>query len=450
MHRTIGLQLISVIILTASAQSIDLSGTVSNQGGDPIAGAVVTLVGQDLADTTDAGGTYSITGSTGAVVLTPIRFSQTAEESSLRGGTIRLNLSKAAPVRIEIFDMRGQLLRRVLSDHASAGGYRFDISKDLLGARVMAIRVSIGETVSVLRYVTVAEGARSAFASKAVSSAAQGAAKMRADIDLLRVSASGYVDKEVSVSSYEGVVDIVLDTVDLPHFSFFVTSLKALQELSGSQDGFGGDFRFGKTGPGAGLRGADSICECIAERSMPGSKVKIWRAFLSVTADENGEQVDAIDRIGQGPWYDRLGRLVAPTIADLLNTRPQNGDPTIRDDLPNEDGVPNHRPDPNLPAVDNHHMITGSGTNGRLYSANATCQDWTSASAGSRARWGLSWPRGMGGFGGTSGSHWISGGDSPGCEAGIQLDGMGGAPRGSTIIGGGGGYGGFYCFALNP
>jgi len=34
---------------------------------------------------------------------------------------------------------------------------------------------------------------------------------------------------------------------------------------------------------------------------MPGSGVKGWRAFLSTTTE------DAIDRIGEGPWYDRVG-----------------------------------------------------------------------------------------------------------------------------------------------
>src|SRR4051812_38554586 len=59
------------------------------------------------------------------------------------------------------------------------------------------------------------------------------------------------------------------DTTQEP-FSFFVTSLRAMQRLSGSADGFGGDLRFGETGEGAGLRGADQICTTIAEQSMPG------------------------------------------------------------------------------------------------------------------------------------------------------------------------------------
>jgi len=68
------------------------------------------------------------------------------------------------------------------------------------------------------------------------------------------------------------------DISQLDPFSFFVTSIVALQDLSGSQAGFGGDLRFGETGPGAGLRGADKLCATIAERSMPGASGKRWRA----------------------------------------------------------------------------------------------------------------------------------------------------------------------------
>ena len=154
-------------------------------------------------------------------------------------------------------------------------------------------------------------------------------------------------------------------------FSFFVTSRVALQDLSGSEFGFGGDLSYGETGPGAGLRGADIICAEISERSMPGASAKQWRAFLSVHAGEDGEQVDAIDRIGDGPWYDRIGRLVAPSPADLLHTRPQNGDAEISDDLPNENGVPNSEVDPGIDTANerNHHILTGSTVDGTLYPA---------------------------------------------------------------------------------
>jgi hypothetical protein len=237
------------------------------------------------------------------------------------------------------------------------------------------------------------------------------------------------------------------------NFSFFVTSLKVLQQLSGSQLGFGGDLRFGETGPGAGLRGADKLCATIAERSMPGAGQKPWRAFLSAVADENGAQVNAIDRIGNGPWYDRLGRVLAMNKAGLMNIRPQGGNAAIQNDFPNEDGVPNHQPDPNQPQVDNHDMLTGTGLDGKLYNASATCKDWT-ANAGNKAtegqpRVGHSWPR-SGGGGGSSIDSWMSSLTESGCAPGVNLIEMGGPMPTSNTVGSGGGYGGFYCFSLTP
>jgi hypothetical protein len=241
--------------------------------------------------------------------------------------------------------------------------------------------------------------------------------------------------------------------VELEPFSFFVASFAVLQDLADDDLGFGGDFKFGETGAGAGLRGADKICATIADRSMPGASAKGWREFLSATAGENGEPVNAIDRIGDGPWYDRLGRLVAMNKAALQNTRPMGAHEDILNDLPNEDGVPNHRPDPNEDEVDNHHVLTGSDEEGNLLSMNmgTTCNDWTSAEgATGRPRVGLSWPRNLGGGGpgGTSASHWISALDEAGCAPGYTLDQVGGPDPNNPTVGSGGGYGAIYCFAL--
>ena len=225
----------------------------------------------------------------------------------------------------------------------------------------------------------------------------------------------------------------------LPPFSFFATSLASMVTVSKSSKGFGGDLRYGQA---TGLAGADRICSDIAELSMPGSTIKQWRAFLSTKAGP----VNAIDRVGEGPWYDRLGRVIALTKTDLTSDRPKNADPAIINDLPNEFGVPNHRPDPTLPEVDNHHFMTGSTTKGLLYTGttNPTCDDWTTvvATAG-RPRVGFSWIA-------SGRTNWISGQDEGGCGAGVNTAETGGSTTSNPIVGSGGGYGGIYCFALTP
>ena len=225
-------------------------------------------------------------------------------------------------------------------------------------------------------------------------------------------------------------------------FSFFVTSLEAMRELSGSQNGFGGDLRFGEQ---TGLAGADKICRTIAEKSMPGAGEKGWRAFLSTAAGgDNGGPVHAIERIGAGPWYDRLGRLVSMDVQGLVAGPRPAGDAAIKNDLPNELGVPNKQ------GLDNHDTLTGSSRTGR-WSGGAmgtTCNDWTSAvGATGRPMIGHSWPRSA--TDPSRGGQWISDHPAPGCAPGVNLVQNGGG-MGTTTVGGGGGYGGIYCFALTP
>jgi hypothetical protein len=226
-------------------------------------------------------------------------------------------------------------------------------------------------------------------------------------------------------------------TGTLDNFSFFVTSQAAMLQLANSPDGFGGDLRFGEAD---GLTGADKICATIAELSMPGASSKGWRAFLSVTAGVDGKPVNAIDRIGDGPWYDRLGRLVAPNKAALQNPRPTGGDSTIASDLPNENGVRNSTAEGE--AVNNHDTLTGSDKQGTIgsYTRANTCNDWTSTEGTvGQPQIGHSWPR-------ADGVNWISEHQAPGCAAGVSEI----ATSGGLCVGCAGGYGGIYCFALKP
>jgi hypothetical protein len=235
-------------------------------------------------------------------------------------------------------------------------------------------------------------------------------------------------------------------TTNLPKFSFFVTSLTAMRTLSKSQNGFGGDLRYGQAD---GLSGADKICTEIAESSMPGAGAKQWHAFLSVAQGPAGAPINAADRIGKGPWYDRLGRLLAMTLADLLQNRPNGADAAIKEDLPNESGTPNHRPDPTQPVADNHHVLTGSDAQGRLYTviAKSTCLDWTTSSMDNvmtgRPRIGFSWSV-------MNRTNWISGQDEGGCGAGVAVQENGASDPTMPFVGSGGGYGGIYCFAMVP
>jgi hypothetical protein len=273
----------------------------------------------------------------------------------------------------------------------------------------------------------------------------------------MKVTAAGFTGYEgilfVSSTGIDttGLKIVLLKDGDLPPFSFFVTSLVAMRALSANENGFGGDLRYGQTGPGAGLRGADKICADVAERGLTGSSAKQWRAYLSVTDAGNGAKMDAIDRIGPGPWYDRLGRVVATNLAGLTTgDRPTGGDAAIAEDLPNESGEPNHSA--GGVTMDNHDVLTGSDKTGRLHT-NPNCEDWTSLTAATGGGGG----GGMGGFGNgpmaghswpaSSGKNWMQAHGVAGCGRSVVT---GQGSFGGSGVGDGGGYGGIYCFALVP
>jgi len=230
----------------------------------------------------------------------------------------------------------------------------------------------------------------------------------------------------------------------LDKFSFFVTSLNAMRMLSGNRNGFGGDLRHGETGEGAGLRGADKICKEAAELGMPGAAAKQWRAFLSTTT------VAARTRIGEGPWYDRKGRLIAQNLTALMNERPQGAPVEIRDDLPNELGEPNRAGSAENGRDDNHDVVTATNANGE-YDGSNTCADWTSTTAmlsGGGGAMGLAGPRIGHSWPAGSGRHWAAAHNTAGCVASVNL--VQGGTGVANGIGNLGGYGAIYCFALTP
>jgi hypothetical protein len=214
-----------------------------------------------------------------------------------------------------------------------------------------------------------------------------------------------------------------------------VTSWHHIQELSGSPDGFGGDLRY--NGAATGLEGADAICQEIASRVCFGHKT--WKAYLSTS------QVDAIDRVGSGPWYDHGGNLVANNAAGLVQgDRPAGGanNTGTFDEMGLFHDGKTDQNDDNIDD-DDHDTLTGSTSKG-VYSG-FSCDDWTSTTAtagggpgGGGPMCGHSWPAG-------SGQGWSQAHGARGCAAGVNF--IQDGPGMGNSVGTGGGYGGFYCFA---
>jgi len=200
-------------------------------------------------------------------------------------------------------------------------------------------------------------------------------------------------------------------TVDTPvgtNFSFFITS-------TGGPNG--GDFRRSAADTD-GLAGADALCRTKAAAAVPAAATKTWRAYLSTAT------VNARDRIGAGPWFNRNGVMVASSVANLHDATANNINKTTAID---ENGVvvPGRGDTPNQ-----HDIITGSTAAGLV--ALTHCNNWTSSAATGVTTQTGHHDRDGGGADPTS---WNSAHATSGCSAAAFV---------ST-----GGRGSFYCFAAD-
>ena len=177
-----------------------------------------------------------------------------------------------------------------------------------------------------------------------------------------------------------------------------------------------------------GLAGADAQCQTLAAAVGAGNRT--WRAYLST---QGPNAVNARDRIGNGPWANARGAVVARDLAHLHGDTvelAQFGNNLKRDTALNEKGemVNGFGATPNQ-----HDMLTGSTPAGRAFTdaADHTCQNYTSEADGGSGSVQLGHHDRTGG-GNTS---WNSAHPSRGCSA----------PN--LVSTGGAGY--FYCFAAN-
>lgn len=132
----------------------------------------------------------------------------------------------------------------------------------------------------------------------------------------------------------------------------------------------------GKGGDLGGLEGADAHCQNLAEAAGAGDRT--WQAYLS-TEVEGTRGINARDRIGNGPWYNAAGILIATDVTDL---HLYNRTITKFTALDENGGLINGRGEP--PSA--HDILTGSQDDGTSFwpdDADQTCNNWTSSDKGS-------------------------------------------------------------------
>ena len=183
-----------------------------------------------------------------------------------------------------------------------------------------------------------------------------------------------------------------------------------------------------------GLAGADAECQRLG--AAAGAGARTWRAYLSTHGSQAEPAVNARDRVGDGPWYNADGAMIAGSLADLHgDVQRASNNISVRTalteagELVNGFGRPEGTPQ-------EHDILTGSDSHGRAFppgvfnqADDRTRNNWTSDSPDAHAMIGhhdrvSSWN-----------SSWNSSHTTAGCTLEAFND-TGGAGR-------------FYCFAAD-
>lgn len=204
MVRTLFIGLFTAIPTGLFAQTVSLNGKVSDGTGKAIVGAIVSLKSQQLADTTDATGNYTLTGN--PVSLNGAMSFPGKGKVMLTNGMMDVELGNSQKVRADLYDLQGNLIAKVLDKSLPAGNHRFDAKKHAPGSAISLLRVSVGSQSAQFLYSPV-QGESAPVAARSTSGALA-----KASADVLDVTAVGFKAKSVTLTSLQGKMDVTLES----------------------------------------------------------------------------------------------------------------------------------------------------------------------------------------------------------------------------------------------
>jgi poly(3-hydroxybutyrate) depolymerase len=214
MRHLIGFGVAMVFAATAQAQTIRVVGKVVNATNSPVSGASVELLKSKTKATTGTDGSFTLTGTT-ALFRGPSasRNEGFSENIRVEQGVLMMTVARTAPIQIEIFDLKGNLLKKSAVEKASAGVYKLDLASQIQGNSLVVVKASNGEESKSIPYLPTSKTSMRTNASLDFSATeTMGAlAKVSAVIDTLQVTATGFATKKIQMTSYDTTVNVTLD-----------------------------------------------------------------------------------------------------------------------------------------------------------------------------------------------------------------------------------------------
>ena len=191
--------LIVAAVLPGFAQSVSLSGTVTNSSGQPLQGVIVKLLVANLTDTTDANGAYAFSGQ---VLARPTgnRAVNAGNGIQFRTNMVILEAQSPGVVTVKLYTAQGRLASVVYDGHVNRGKTLVPFSLKQYGHNAFLLNVRTPESNTTYKLVSVAEG----YAVAGVVTPSGFLGKTAATTDWLQGVKQCYASHLEQISTYTG------------------------------------------------------------------------------------------------------------------------------------------------------------------------------------------------------------------------------------------------------
>src|SRR5574344_2164119 len=185
--------------LAVSAQAA-ITGYVLLPDYSGASGATVTLKSTGASAVTDATGAFNIDTSTEGIAQAP-RISRSGT------GALSISVASRAPVHVNVFDLKGKLVRSALNAELARGTYEVSPFTGEEAEGVYAVRVSVGSSHKVFQMMRTGESS-----APAVSKSKSAALKTLSTADSLSVTYGGDAAGSVAIWVDDGQVSNIVIT----------------------------------------------------------------------------------------------------------------------------------------------------------------------------------------------------------------------------------------------
>ena len=192
-------------------QQTGLRGRVVGKDNKPVQGAEVKLIVAEESRTTDWEGRFFFEMKTSTRTLPS---GPAVSAVSFHNGTLSFNVSgNQGTIHIEVFDKKGQRVKRVIKEGVGEGTYRINILPDNPAVMMYIVKLRIGTGTDVYKVINI--GNRTASlpgkGARPVEVSLKRSAASTKVIDTLEVSKDGYATARIDILTYAAELsDIVL------------------------------------------------------------------------------------------------------------------------------------------------------------------------------------------------------------------------------------------------